>query len=83
MSASYSYEVFVPEKWHCGDEGEKIIDRPAKLIAAQIGVYPEPTVQGLLNKYAKELTEAGIDFGTVCEVKVTIQPFLVGKEPPF
>jgi hypothetical protein len=77
MSASYSYEVFVPEKSHFAlGEEEKVIDRPAKLIAAQIGVYPMPTVQGLLNKYAAELTGAGIDFGTVSEVMVTIRPFL-------
>ena len=78
MSASYSYEVFVPEKSHFALDagGEKVIDRPAKLIAAQIGVYPMPTVQGLLNKYAAELTGAGIDFGTVSEVMVTIRPFL-------
>ena len=76
MSESFKYEVFVPEKKHY-DNNEKleIIDRPAKLIAAVVGVYPEPTRAELLVKYAEELKEAGIDFGSIEEVRTNIGPF--------
>ena len=76
MSESFKYEVFVPANMHIDDDTDKVvIDRPAKLIAAVVGVYPEPTRAELLVKYAEELKEAGIDFGSIEEVKTSVCPF--------
>jgi hypothetical protein len=79
MSASFVFEIFVPEKFHFSydrtEACEKVVDRAAKLIATEVGVYPKPTRADVLRKYAKELEAAGIDFGSIEEVQVTISPF--------
>ena len=79
MSNSYNVEVFVSQKVHCEvlDSGvaKEVVDRPAKLVAAEVGVYPKPTRAEVLRKYAKELEAAGIDFGSIEEVQVSIMPF--------
>ena len=79
MSASFNVEVFVPQKVHYEvlDSGvEKMfVDRPAKLVAAEVGVYPKPLRAEVLRKYAKELEAAGIDFGSIEEVQISIVPF--------
>ena len=79
MSNSYNVEVFVPRRVHYEvlDSGveKEIEDRPAKLVAAEVGVYPKPLRAAVLRKYARELEAAGIDFGSIEEVQISIMPF--------
>lgn len=73
---SYMYEVLVPEVSHFDQKtGQLVIDRPAKKIAAEFGVWPKPTRAELLAKHEAALREAGVDFGHVEEVIVNVVPF--------
>ena len=66
MLTTYSYEVLVAEK----DEDGEVTG--LKLNLRGSNVYPEPTREDLLIKYAKEIGEAGVK---ASEVVTTINPF--------